>query len=189
MYEDPRTSIPRYVGKGKGSRATRHLKYGARSNKQLRNMIQSCRDDGIDVNPIILKCPSEMSAIAIERFWIKVIGRKDQGTGPLFNHTDGGDGRSGYKASPETLQKMSAAMSGERHPAFGKTGVNCPNFGRKLTPDQRLSISRTLKGRKQDPEVVAQRALSNTGKKRTEEQRANLRAGQAKRRAAKAMTS
>jgi len=180
IYEDPRTCVPRYVGKGKGNRATRHKLPGARSNKQLKHLLQTCASEGLDPVPMIIECASEQAAFAVERFWIKVIGRKDLGTGSLFNHTDGGDGRAGFITSEETKMKISRSLSGSNHPAYGKTGTQCPNFGKKRTVEQNQHLSKVLTGKKQDPEVVAARAATNTGKKRSAEQCANIKAGLAR---------
>lgn len=182
LYEDPRTGTPRYVGKGCGNRAWQHT-YNIDTNKQLNSMIRQCKSEGIDVRPTIIECTSEDAAFDLEVQLIAQYGRRDKNEGPLFNHTDGGDGRSGFVTPPEVRRKISAALTGEKHPAFGKKGVLCPNFGRKQSEEQRQNTSKSLTGRTQSPEAIAKRAASNTGKKRTAEQLENLRAGQAKYRA------
>lgn len=180
LYEDPRTNTPRYVGKGCGNRAKQHT-YDIVTNKWLNTMIRQCKDEGIEVHPTIFKCESEEAAFELEIKLIAKYGRRDKNEGPLFNHTDGGEGRSGFITPESVRKKISEALMGEKHPAFGKKGELCPNFGRKQSEAQKQNTSKTLTGRKQSPEAIAKRAASNTGKKRTEEQLANLRAGQAKR--------
>jgi hypothetical protein len=56
---------------------------------------------------------SSKAAQAIEMFWIAVIGRKDKARGPLFNHTDGGEGCSGYKMTAEQTAKRVAEALGK----------------------------------------------------------------------------
>ena len=41
---------------------------------------------------------SEEESFEWERYWIKYFGRRDNGTGQLTNHTDGGEGTSGHPA-------------------------------------------------------------------------------------------
>lgn len=59
-----------------------------------------------------------------EKEFIKLYGRKDLGLGSLTNKTNGGDGRWGSKATPETKEKQRIAKlgkyCGENHPMFGK---------------------------------------------------------------------
>jgi hypothetical protein len=72
-----------------------------------------------------------------EKEFISLYGRIDLGTGTLCNQTNGGDGINGWKASVETKLKMSEAAK-----TRGTFMLN-------------------------NPEVIAKRANSNRGKKRT----------------------
>lgn len=72
-----------------------------------------------------------------EKEFIALYGRLDLGTGTLCNLTDGGDGISGWKAPAETIERMKSAA--------------------KLRGTSMLNT----------PEVIAKRAESNRGKKRT----------------------
>ena len=72
-----------------------------------------------------------------EKEFISLYGRIDLGTGTLCNQTDGGDGINGWKASIETKLKMSEAAK-----TRGTFMLN-------------------------NPKVIAKRANSNRGKKRT----------------------
>jgi hypothetical protein len=48
----------------------------------------------------------------LEIHYISAFGRIDKGTGTLCNMTDGGDGRTGYKCTEETKEKMRKASTG-----------------------------------------------------------------------------
>jgi hypothetical protein len=113
IYFDPRTDKPFYVGKGKDDRA-----YGKHSNKQFNGRLNKLNDVGLKPIVEIMNTTNELSSFWLERCLIAAYGRKDQGTGPLFNHTDGGQGSSGIIQSAETRKLHSIAMSklGENHP-------------------------------------------------------------------------
>jgi hypothetical protein len=81
---------PVYVGKGINGRAYSHLKRS--HNKHLDGYIKN--------NPVevlfYMENLTEENAFRIEQDLIKYYGRKDLGTGCLFNHTDGGEGVFGH---------------------------------------------------------------------------------------------
>jgi hypothetical protein len=99
-------SIPTYVGKGKGGRYKAHrdanTHFGNHVRKQLRD----------DIFPITVKFkqPSEDDAFAEEKRLIALYGRKDLGSGSLYNKTDGGEGNSGRVISPEHRAKLAMAQ-------------------------------------------------------------------------------
>jgi len=72
-------------------------------NVDLKEALRSILSD--DKEPIILKIYdnlTEKDALELERRLIKEIGKKTDG-GFLLNKTNGGNGTSGYKYSPERL--------------------------------------------------------------------------------------
>ena len=83
-----------------------------------------------------------------EKEFIALYGRLDLGTGTLCNLTDGGDGANGWKAPVKTIERMKEAA--------------------KIRGTYMLNT----------PEVIAKRAESNRGKKRTPEQCEKLAAWQ-----------
>lgn len=83
-----------------------------------------------------------------EKEFIALYGRLDLGTGTLCNLTNGGDGINGWKAPAETIERMKKAA--------------------KIRGTYMLNT----------PEIIAKRAESNIGKKRTPEQCEKLAAWQ-----------
>ena len=128
LYSDPKTLTPRYVGKAHNlPTMLRHAK-GNSQNKKLNQMVRVAKQRGLEVQPEIIcsEIKNNLSANAIERFWIAAIGRCGV-SGPLFNGTDGGDGvtgRSGFKMAPRSEQwkeRQSKSQSGPRPQSFKDT--------------------------------------------------------------------
>jgi group I intron endonuclease len=71
----------------------------------------------------------------------------------------------GFKHSKEALSKMSLAKSGKNNPMHGKTGNNCPSFGRTLSEEHRLKLSVINKNKKYKQETLNKISLALTGGK------------------------
>lgn len=100
--------LPIYVGKGNGGRAWSMKN----RNPHLTRTVEKMRRDGKPVRVMLAADElSEQDAFAIEKALIATFGRRDLGTGCLLNMTDGGEGPSGYKPSPETREKIRAARA------------------------------------------------------------------------------
>ena len=132
---------PYYVGKGRGIRAW------TKSKGEVGKPIQPDRINILKDNL------TEYEAFDLEKLTILLYGRKDINTGILRNKTDGGDGASGYKYSPE--------QCAARGPAISKA-----KKGKPLSEDYKHSLSIShkgkpspLKGIKQSAEVVAAKRL------------------------------
>lgn len=74
---------------------------------------------------------TDLGACAIERRLIKWYGRKDLGTGILYNRTDGGDGVSGAKLSVKRKKQISKFQAGKPKPWASRPGKLNTFFGRK----------------------------------------------------------
>jgi hypothetical protein len=115
---------PYYIGKGKGYRAF---------HKKKRE---------IKVPPVerilfLKRNLTEEEAFKHEIYMIALYGRKDLGTGILRNVTDGGEGTSGWKATPEFREKRRQAM-----------------LGRKQTPESIEKTRQKVLGIKRRPETI-----------------------------------
>lgn len=164
-------NTPYYVGKGSGERAFKKWGKGIKPPKDLSRIV--IVEDNLD----------EQTAFELERKLIADYGRKDLGTGILYNMTDGGEGSSGHKTKGWTWSEESKAKRrGSGNPSFNKptskkqkTTASLTHTGREHSKESKEKrskaltgrimtwgdkVSEALKGRKQDPEIVAKRAES-----------------------------
>jgi hypothetical protein len=141
---------PYYIGKGSGRRINE-------------NKGRPCKKPKDKSRIIFLKQNlTEEEAFKHEIYMIAVFGRKDLGTGILYNKTNGGEGPSGYKFSEESKAGMSAARKGKPAHNKGKSpsketrtkmskskkGKNHPNYGKSPSKETRRKMSESRKGEK-----------------------------------------
>lgn len=100
---------PFYIGKGTGYRCNIGIKDDKNYKFKLKhNKIKSIFKSGFI--PIIIKIHeglTEIESLNLEKKTIKSIGKLIDGTGPLTNITDGGEGMTGYKHSDNWRSKIS----------------------------------------------------------------------------------
>jgi hypothetical protein len=144
-YKIGEENIPFYIGKGKNGRA--YSKY--QRSKHWNNVVE--KYGGFHVK-ILCENMSEMNALLVEKQLIGMFGRSDLGNGPLVNHTDGGEGFSGFIQPPEMRARRIKTMTGRKYdenrrrniangklgnknPMFGKIGAENPFFGKVLSAE------------------------------------------------------
>jgi hypothetical protein len=172
MHRKASDGEPFYVGKGKLRRSM--LSYERAHEHVSRNPIwrRIEKKHGLAVE-IIAHCISDNEAQRLERQLIAEIGRRDIGTGPLVNLTDGGDGHAGIIASAELRAVRSKHASGKRSDAWiksirlaRKNGGNggVVKHGDKLPSGWRRSLARSKTGERNPyfgkPTAVSKRVVN-----------------------------
>ena len=114
VYRDPRPlkkDQPVYVGKGTGDRDLSHWSRGSH-NKPFQDFISHLKQRGL-IAPCerVFETEVEADAFAKEIELITLYGRRNTGTGTLFNLTDGGEGASGAIRSKDEKAHLSVEFS------------------------------------------------------------------------------
>jgi len=135
-------STPYYVGKGSGERAFKKWGKGIKPPKDSSRIV--IVEDNLD----------EQTAFNLERKLIAEYGRKDLGTGILYNMTDGGEGSSGHKTRGWTWSEESKNK---------RRGSGNPAFGKPSSQKQKEVTSKRVKGKKQSKETIEKRAAKLKG--------------------------
>lgn len=106
---------PFYIGEGKNNRFKNHLSENLKDNcnKHKIRTINLIKRSG--KKPIIIKLEENLTKKISQDYeiaLIKLIGRRDLGTGPLTNLTDGGDGTVGSIRTEEMKKHQSKKQKG-----------------------------------------------------------------------------
>jgi len=142
---------PYYIGKGKENRAYKKGKSEVNPPKDKSRII------------FLKQNLTEEEAFRHEIYMIALFGRKDLGTGILYNMTNGGEGVSGLIRSKETRKKISDGISGKNHPMYGKVGELHHGYGISRSDETKEKISNTLRGRTIPKEITKRRNQTRYG--------------------------
>uniref|UniRef100_A0A6H1ZYA9 Nuclease associated modular domain-containing protein n=1 Tax=viral metagenome TaxID=1070528 RepID=A0A6H1ZYA9_9ZZZZ len=108
---------------------------------------------------ILMTCGSIEKAKQFEIKFIQQYNTYRRG----YNSTIGGDGSycKKHKVSKETRKKISIANSGENNGMFGTNGSKSPKFGRHLSDETKLKISKAQKGKVHSLETIEKMKVSH----------------------------
>ena len=151
-YFDPRDGAPFYIGKGQGYRARKHLHQA--TNRGVADRLSTLRALGLRPTIETYPCADEAAAFELERQLIARYGRECEG-GPLCNILEAGERSGGFlgrKHTPETKEKIRAAMKARRLTDEHKAKIGKSNRGRPGPNAEKQA--RMIEARK-NPEVRA----------------------------------
>ena len=120
---------PYYIGKGKAGRITNSLHRIAIPKNEERIIY-------------LKKNLTDEEARKHEIYMIAILGRKDLGTGILYNKSNGGEGPSGMVITEEIKKKWSDERRGKKKPKQSENmkGEKNPMYGKKRTDDEKERI-------------------------------------------------
>lgn len=151
---------PIYVGKGKLDRPKRHLFLYKKLDNRFYQKLNSIINQGYKpLYQILKKDLLEEQSFQEEKDIIKLIGRIENG-GTLLNHSDGGEGQSGYKHKEETKSKISKSLleneqwketmkSEDYRKKLSESLIGHEGYGKGISRDEetKRKISETIKYR------------------------------------------
>ncbi len=173
---------PFYVGKGKGRRWKEHtaealrVKVGSHKDNKIRKII--AETGGLPGVAIVAENLEEAEAFSLECSTIALIGRADQGNGPLTNKSDGGEGQTGYvhteatkallrQITTENVRKYGNGFAGKHHTDEAKAKKRTASKKAWDNPDKRAEQSKRYSGE----------GNPMYGRKRTDEERRKISEG------------
>jgi hypothetical protein len=154
---------PYYIGKGTDSRL--YIKSGRK--------IKPPKDKSKII--FLKKNLTEEEAFRHEIYMIALFGRKDLGTGILYNLTDGGEGMSGIVMSDETKKKIGIAGRGRTHSKESRKKISEKQKGKYISDESRLKMSESQKGKKLTEKTKEKIGIAGRGRTHSEEIKQKLR--------------
>lgn len=179
IYRDPRptkNNQPVYVGKGTGDRDLSHWSRGSH-NKPFQDFIAHLKVRGL-VAPCerVFETAVEAEAFAKEIELIALYGRRNTGTGSLFNLTDGGEGASGAVRSEKEKEHLrTESLDKWQRPEYRAKVVEAQKAVQG-TPEARALKSENSAEAWAKPEVREKRQTGIKRSRSTEESKAKTRA-------------
>jgi len=156
-YRDTRPSKNNqiiYVGKGQGQRAYAHWEKVVHQNRGFGAVLAKLRQLGL--TPLITigkEFTEEAEAFVEEMRLIAELGRRDLGTGALFNLTDGGEGTAGALRTVEWKANIRASNSTPFNTAQSAEMMR----KRWANPEYRTKTVAAIREALKDPGVIARR--------------------------------
>jgi len=179
VYRDPRPTKnkqPVYVGKGTGDRDLSHWSRGSH-NKPFQDFLSHIRRKGMTaLCERVLETEDETVAFAKEIELIALYGRRDIGTGTLFNRTSGGEGASGVVKTAE--QRAVDGMFSREHWQDPEYRAKIVESQKRVqgTPEARAMKSDYSTETWANPEVRVKRTLGIKAGRSTKESKEKTRA-------------
>jgi hypothetical protein len=162
VYRDPRPTKdnqPVYVGKGTGDRDISHWAKGSH-NKPFQDFLSHLKQRGLVATcQRVFETEDEEAAFSKERELVALYGRRDLGTGPLFNRTDGGEGAAGaIRTEEEREANRIDSLDKWQRPEY-RAKVVAAQQAAQGTPEARALKSLNSKETWQDEDVRQKRAV------------------------------
>ena len=148
LWKNPLNLVPFYVGKGTRFRYE-SMRY---RNKQVLSHVNRLKSNSTPHVVQLIEVTDNKEALELERFLIGLIGRKDLNSGPLLNHTDGGEGVSNPSENLKEhwRNKSKAAWKDSEIRAKYMTSMNDPDAKER----KRIGLIKALN----DPSVKIKRS-------------------------------
>jgi hypothetical protein len=153
---------PYYIGKGSGKRIYKRTKTDIKPPRDKSRII------------FLKQNLTEEEAFKHEKYMIAVFGRKDLGTGILYNRTDGGDGSSGAIRSLELRNKISKSLKNRTFTEEHLKKISESLKGNVISEETKQKISDRLKGRKLSEATKQKMSESRKGRIFTEKTKEKL---------------